>query len=80
MTRNELIELFKKYIMPKPQRRKDHKNELACSNLVKEVKKIKLNRNNAEQPMDCSPQRNETLKRPSDNTQSMTKRQRIQWP
>lgn len=85
-----MIELFKKYIMPKPQRRKTSKiEENSCNSLVQEVKKIKLNRNNQQeessgQPMDCSesPRSSTILKRQfvTENNQNTSKRQRIQWP
>lgn len=89
MSRNELIDIFKRHIMPKPQRRQ--KNCLQSNstsnetlNLAKEVKRIKLSRVNTQvQPMDCTPANDKSHKRSISESQlptSCKKRQRIKWP
>lgn len=83
------MDLFKKHIMPKPQRRLNPEIKIdTCitdtNDLTKEVKKIKLSRDSGQTstPMDCSYKRSEIeLKRStSDREQSGNKRQKIQWP
>lgn len=54
MSRSELLEVFKKFIMPKPQRQKKSCGgkrsnvEEKCNGLVQEVRNIKLNRSISE--------------------------------
>lgn len=96
MSRSELLEVFKKFIMPKPQRQKKSCGgkrsnvEEKCNGLVQEVRNIKLNQSISEShrqsmstihPMDCSPS-SSTSKRSMNESikDNSVKRQRIQWP
>ena len=89
MTRNELLDIFKRHIMPKPQRRQKNDDNCKSSaetvNLTKEVKRIKLSKINSGQPMDCTPPRecdNKHKRTISEShlTLNSNKKQRIQWP
>ncbi|CRK90680.1 CLUMA_CG004381, isoform A [Clunio marinus] len=95
LERTELMDVYRKHIMPKPQRRQKQEKKSVESNgetvlLVNEVKKIKLNRlNSQELSMDCTTndkannaQCINDKKRllPDSNQKNTNKRQRIQWP
>lgn len=87
LSRSDLMDIFKKHIMPKPQRRSRDELKNGCStssaetlHLAKEVKRIKLNQ---VQAMDCSPSScsGNTQKRTvNESSQGLNKRQKIQWP
>lgn len=88
MTRDELLQVFRKHIMPKPQRRqKNETKQRSISEAVgitNEVKRIKLNRVGSQTPMDCTPAAancdNGHKRTMSESCTSSTKRQKIQWP
>ncbi|KAG5682831.1 hypothetical protein PVAND_012155 [Polypedilum vanderplanki] len=90
LSRYELLELFKKYILPKPQRLKKGCNsklqEVSSTNhLVNKVKRIKINHtasNNSCQVHHIE-LRDTNLKRNHEDHNAIDnkpKRQRIQWP
>lgn len=76
--------------MPKPQRKQKQEIKSAetstneTTHLVQEVKRIKLNRVNNYEPMDCGAEKvnscERNLKRSISETVSDNKRKRIQWP
>lgn len=94
LTRNELLDIFKAHIMPKPQRQRNvqtshsqDSSDSTTSSLAKEVKRIKLNREPYSQPVythnssiERMDVRENLNKRSIEETINKPKRQKIQWP
>ena len=92
LARDELLDIFKEHIMPKPQRQKNTQSSQDSSNiLAKEVKRIKLNREPYSHPVypvcshNSSIQRmevreNQNKRSIEETTINKPKRQKIQWP